>query len=274
MRMNIVLAIAAALLLGGTAGANLLRNGDFSEWTGIYPVGWLVEDTTKARVERSTDPVRSAPAAVKITRLVAGTGNNAGIKQLVPIVAGREYTLAAYALDDDNNASAGIGISWRAADTSYISHSGTSYGDSTVRTWQRVFKTATAPANAAYADCLLRIYGFTGSQPGGVIYFDDASLVEGQGAVEERPEFLPNHAQVTVRPNPATGPARVGFAVARAGRVSVALYDRTGSRVALLADSRLAPGAHELILDRGLPTGSYFVRVTGAADGLAKLVVR
>jgi len=273
MRKHTVLAIAALLLLGGTAGANLLRNGDFSEWTGIYPVGWLVEDTTKARVERSTDPVRSAPAAVKLTRMVEGTGNNAGIKQLVPITGGQEYTLTAYALDDDDNASAGIGISWRAADTSYISHSGTAYGDSTVRTWQRVSKTATAPANAAYADCLLRIYGFTGSQAGGVVYFDDASLVQGAGAVEE-PGQLPAPARISVRPNPVSGPARVGFAVARAGRVSVALYDRTGRRVVLLADRRFEAGAHELTLDRELPTGSYFVRVTGAADGLAKLVVR
>ncbi|MFO7637923.1 MAG: hypothetical protein R6X14_01255 [bacterium] len=268
-----VLLVTAGLLLGGTAGANLLRNGDFSEWTGIYPVGWLVEDTTKARVERSTDPVRSAPAAVRITRLVEGTGNNAGVKQLVPITGGQEYTLTAYALDNDANASAGIGISWRAADTSYIIHSGTVYGDSAIRTWQRLFKTATAPANAAYADCLLRIYGFTGSQSGGVIYFDDASLVQGAGAVEE-PGLLPGLTRVSVRPNPARGPARVSFTLARGGPVTVAAYDRTGSRVAVLASGELAAGDHEFVLDRQLPAGSYFVRLSGAAGGLAKFVVR
>lgn len=270
---TIVLAVVVGLALGGVAGANLLRNGDFAEWSGIYPVGWLVEDTTKARVERGTDPVRSAPAAAKITRRVEGTGNNAGVKQLVPVTGGQDYTLTAWCFDNDDNAAAGIGISWRAADTSYISHSGTAYSDSAVRTWQRVFKTAAAPSNAVYADCLLRVYGFSGSPAGGVIHFDDASFVQGAGAVEE-PARQPGLACVSVRPNPVSGPARVNLVLARAGQVAVAVYDRAGSRVAVLAGGRMEAGSHELALDRGLVPGSYFVRVTGAASGLGKFVVR
>ncbi|MFO7676180.1 MAG: hypothetical protein R6X12_07700 [bacterium] len=210
---------------------------------------------------------------MKLTRRVEGTGNNAGIRQLVPVTAVREYTLAAYCHDDYYNVAGGVGMAWLAADTSYVGHSGTSYSDSTILTWQRVARTATAPAGAAYADCMLRCYGFTGRPAGGVIHFDDASLVEGAGAVEEPPGRF-TAVPVSVRPNPAAGPVAVRFAAGRAGRVAVTVRDRAGRLVAPVIEAELGAGSHCLRLQAGLAPGAYFVRVSGAAQGLAKFVVR
>jgi len=212
-------------LLAAAAGANLLTNGDFSSWSGpTQPDNWRVEDSTLAKVEQSSDPVRSPMYAAKFTRLVSGTGNNKGVLQQVPITASTEYTLSAWFFDNDVNAGCGLSITWRTAQDSFIANSGTVYGDSSIHTWQKVSKTGTAPANAAKADILLRCYGFTGSPPGGIVYVDDAEFDVGAGGVKDRP-LRPATFGLSVNPNPVVGSARVSFALPRAGDVSLEVYD-------------------------------------------------
>jgi len=202
--------------------------------------------------------------------MVDSTGNNAGVKQLVQITAGQEYTLAAYVFDNDNNAGAGVGITWRAADTSYISHSGTAYGDSAIRTWQRVYKTASAPANAAFADCLLRIYGFSGSRAGGIVYFDDASLLLGAGGVAEDARARPRITlRISTRPNPSSGRVNFEIDVSRNAQVKLDVYDMTGSIVSAVSSGNFAAGRHRFTWDgtdrenRPVANGLYFAVLTG-----------
>ena len=272
--------VLSCVLLTGVGGANLLENGDFTQWSGMYPTGWLVEDTSKALVEQCGDTARSAPYAARITRLVAGTGNNKGVKQLVPVTPGEPYTLSAWFLDDDVNAGGGIGISWRDADTGYISHSGTWYTDSSIHDWQFLWKTDTAPSGAAFADCLLRVYGFTGSPAGGVVHVDDAELVQGVGAVSELPE-RPVRSLLRVVPNPVVTGTEILLAPAGGCPVSVAVYDRSGAKRASLFSGH--SGGGRLTIDwrgtddagRRLPAGSYFVRVSGpGVESLAKIVLQ
>lgn len=72
--------------------------------------------------------------------------------------------------------------------------------------------------------------------------------------------------ELRVGPNPARGTARVGFSLAQAGRVDLALFDGLGRRVATLAQGDKSGGAHEAALaTEGLAPGVYFVRL--AADG-------
>lgn len=168
----LVLCLAVAV-----SRANLLENGDFSRWDDPRrPVSWLVEDTTIARVERSSSPVRSQAYSAKVTRLLAGAGNNKGMHQLVAFSPERACTLSAWFFGNDSRVVGGIGINWRAADTGFITHSGTVYTDTLIRTWQRLALIDTSPPNAAFADVLIRIFGIGGSSPGGVVYADDASL--------------------------------------------------------------------------------------------------
>ncbi|OGF11780.1 MAG: hypothetical protein A2W00_14945 [Candidatus Eisenbacteria bacterium RBG_16_71_46] len=68
-------------------------------------------------------------------------------------------------------------------------------------------------------------------------------------------------------PNPTAGPARLRFGLARAGRVSLALFDLQGRRVRLLVDSALPAGPHTVDWDgrdgagRHVAAGLYFVRM-------------
>ncbi len=266
MRMMCLCMLVA---LFAPAGANLLSNGDFSDWDSLTgPTDWTVEYAPAALVEQHGDTVRSAPYSARITRLVAGTGDNNGVKQYVPVTPGEAYTISAWCYDDDINAGCGVGITWRTPDSSYIINSGTSFGDSSIHTWQRLTKTDTAPAGAGFADVKLRVYGFTSSPAGGVIYYDDAELVQGAGAVTESPTTALVE-RFTVSPNPTSGRTRLSFAAPRPGRYRVDVYDLTGSprtcvfegtvsshRVVATWDGRDSKG-------RALRSGLYFVVMTG-----------
>jgi subtilisin family serine protease len=66
-----------------------------------------------------------------------------------------------------------------------------------------------------------------------------------------------------IAPNPSTaGPLDIVFTVARDARVSLAVYDLRGRKVASLVDTRYAPGRYTARWDgSGMASGLYFVRL-------------
>ncbi len=281
MRLAVITAFAvcASAL---TVRANLLVNPDFSGWTNPNrPTGWFVEDTTKARVEQATNPVRSAPYAVKLTRRVAGTGNNAGIIQYVAVSPNLDYTLSVWFLDDDVNASGGCGISWYTQDTTFISSTTNAYTDSAIRTWQKVVKTATAPATAALAKVYFRVYGFTGSPAGGVVYLDDASFVQGSGVTEDKFYPAAQTCRLRISPNPTPGQTVMQVTLTQREQVKLAVYDLTGRIVSSVFSGVLNAGSHSFswkaidLDNKPLSNGLYFVLMSDASDkvAVAKLLI-
>ena len=267
--------LAAALLLAtfSGAGANLLVNGDFSSWDSLTgPSGWTVEYAPMALVERDGGTVRSAPYSARITRLVAGTGNNNGVKQYVAVTPGETYTLDAWCYDDDVNAGGGLSITWRDSDSAYIENSGTYYSDSSIHTWQRLWKTDTAPAGAAFADVKLRVYGFSGSDSGGVIHYDDASFDPGVGGVAEELR-TPAPGALTVEPNPAPGRTVLSFDAPHPGPAAVGIYDLTGSLRTLIRADAPTSGRRVVSWDgtdsAGVPlaSGLYFAVLNDPTGG-------
>jgi hypothetical protein len=71
-------------------------------------------------------------------------------------------------------------------------------------------------------------------------------------------------------PNPFVGSTGIAFALARPGRVSVAVYDVSGRRVATLAEGEHDAGSFSVSWDgrddsgREVAAGAYFVRMVGA----------
>ena len=263
--------LVTTLALATTSYANLVANADFSLWENPrQPAGWTVEDThaARTRVDQETATVRSAPCAAKLTRLVAGTGDNYGLKQLVPVTSDRAYTLSAWCYDDNADAKGGLSITWCYADTSSIGSTGVVYSDSGLHTWQKLTRSDTAPSNCVYAKVLARVYGRTGNQPNGVVFFDDADLDTGMGAIEETTVQAVTAAGLELQPNPTTGQATISFGLARAAHVELNLYDLTGSSVAELYAGALGVGQHRFpFTGRNhegalLPAGLYFLVLT------------
>jgi hypothetical protein len=264
--------LVATLALAATSFANLVINPDFSLWDDPNrPTGWTVDDTlaTKTRVDRETTIVRSAPYSAKLTRLVSGTGNNYGLKQLIPVTIGRVYTLSAWYYDDNVDARGGISITWCRADTSSIGNTGVVYSDSSLHTWQKLTRSDTVPDSCACAKILARVYGYAGNQPNGFVSLDDVEFDSGMGAiVEERPDRAATAVELELRPNPTTGQSTVSFALARTAHVELNVYDLTGSSVAELYTGTLNAGQHRFpFAGRSregalLPAGLYFLVLT------------
>lgn len=104
--------------------------------------------------------------------------------------------------------------------------------------------------------------------PDRIPYASSIAITEGTGvgdAVAGRVNALLQNS-----PNPFGRSTEIVFALARPGRVSVAVYDVGGRRVASLKDGEAEAGSFRLVWDgrddsgRDVAAGTYFVRMVGA----------
>ncbi len=164
------------LLLGAVATANLLSNPGFESWPDdSTPAGWTVESRTRTRVTRESDTARGGAYGARFVRLELSSGGNNGLVQRAPVRPGGEYDFRVWCRDDDGEVKLGVGLSWRRADSSYISSTGIAYSIDSVG-WQMVAGHATAPAEAAWADFRVRTYAPAGMTGPRRVLVDDASL--------------------------------------------------------------------------------------------------
>jgi hypothetical protein len=158
------------------AAANLLVNPGFESWADdSTPATWRVEARAQTAVHREPDTFRANSPSCRLTRLVAGTGNNKGVLQRVPVSPNAMYRYSAWCLENSSDISLGIVISWRAADSTYISSTSAAYSTDQPE-WQQVTDSAVSPAGAAFADFILRTYGASGAPAGERVLADDAVL--------------------------------------------------------------------------------------------------
>jgi subtilisin family serine protease len=90
--------------------------------------------------------------------------------------------------------------------------------------------------------------------------------------------WAPGFALGPVRPNPATAPVGVRFSLPREGRVTLAILDPAGRRVATLAGGTFAAGWHDARWDltrrgRRVAAGLYFVAYDSPAGRVTRRVV-
>ena len=102
------------------------------------------------------------------------------------------------------------------------------------------------------------------------------ALLQPSGTTEVEGALPAQLALARPQPNPASGATTLGFALPRAGRVELAIYDASGRRVRLLASGEHAAGEHVLAWDlrdeAGRPVGAglYFVRLESAGSTLTR----
>jgi hypothetical protein len=84
----------------------------------------------------------------------------------------------------------------------------------------------------------------------GAFYFNQLAVRE-SGRIAMRPYALAQNY-----PNPFNAQTRIAFDLARAGEVTLEVFDITGRLVRRLVDGSIAEGTHEISLDaRDLPSG-------------------
>jgi phosphatidylserine/phosphatidylglycerophosphate/cardiolipin synthase-like enzyme len=177
-------ALALILLSVAAAGANLLENPGFEQWADdSTPTGWRIEARSKTQVTRESDTTHAGATSGRLVRLVAGTGDNKGVWQRVPVQAGALYRYSVWCHDNSPEISAGVLVSWRTADSTYIGSTSVEQSRDSAA-WQLVSDSAQAPAEAAFADYFIRTYGEAGAQSGNRVLIDDTDLHTSSAAQE------------------------------------------------------------------------------------------
>lgn len=122
-------------------------------------------------------------------------------------------------------------------------------------------------------------YGGTTPEP---IVVEQGSAPEGINIVmTETSGVFPRNSITTqtfvlnsVYPNPFNSTTTIEFSVDGPETIELALFDALGRRVAVLASGPMVAGEHRVVLQAGaLPTGMYFVRLTGQKGHLSRPVL-
>ncbi len=93
--------------------------------------------------------------------------------------------------------------------------------------------------------------------------------------VAENDLVVPRTVSLQASPNPFNPTTTLTYALPQAGRVSLAIYNAAGSKVAQLVDGYRSQGAHEVTwVATDLPTGVYLVHLqTKTAQSVAKVLL-
>ena len=172
--------------------------------------------------------------------------------------------------------------------------SGGMAADGDTARWYGVYASAAPVTAASLADGSARLMTVVGagarqatyaaaSAPGAyvaVTAFDEnwnesAPTVVVGNEVVEAPEAAVRDV-LTVGPNPSVrgGDVRVSYALARAGRVEVGVYDVLGRRVAVLVDEGRSAGPHVAVWSSaGVTPGVYAVRLTSEEATATRLLI-
>ena len=99
------------------------------------------------------------------------------------------------------------------------------------------------------------------------------------GVEAESPGAIVASGVTRLWPNPASGPTRIEYAVAREEAVRLSVVDVAGREVAVLARGRLAPGRYSAVWDgsgrsSSLRPGIYFVRWASPDRSQSQRLVR
>jgi len=102
----------------------------------------------------------------------------------------------------------------------------------------------------------------------GAFYFNQLA-VPGSGRIAMRPYALAQNY-----PNPFNAQTRIAFDLARAGEVTLEVFDITGRLLQRLVDGRMTEGTHEVQFDaRDLPSGVYVYRLAAGEVIEAKKMI-
>ena len=77
-----------------------------------------------------------------------------------------------------------------------------------------------------------------------------------------------------IYPNPFSNETNINFSIAEAGNVMVSIYDITGREVAVLVNSEMASGDHQITWEAGnTPNGIYFCTISTADAKITQKVM-
>ncbi|MCX7785334.1 MAG: T9SS type A sorting domain-containing protein [candidate division WOR-3 bacterium] len=251
--------------------ANLLTDPSFENWINPFQPGgtWRVEDTTYTQITKESTLVFDGNYALKMTRKVAGTGNNRGIFQRVALPSGRNYSLVRCRFyENSDSIRGGITVTWRRADSSAISSWRTIYTFNAPN-WQVIQLDTFSPNEARWADVIIRTYGINSSTPaGGTLVIDSAVFVTVTSIEEDKTKF---NRDLLVSPNPFSQYTKISFNTESRTISKIYIFDILGNLVKIInkqenRDFVIWSGQNEN--GKPLPSGIYFISLASKIKNL------
>lgn len=161
------------------AGANLVVNGGFEDWTGVLPVGFDVATYNTGIIKETTIKLTGANSVKQISGSTA-----LKIQQEVPVVGGKTYRISYWVLDNSPKAKSRMWSFWLNGSTTLTDNLAELRPDALYSVdntnWVKVEYTLVAPATATKFRFEVRTYRESTTSDGDPIYYDDFSLAEVQ----------------------------------------------------------------------------------------------
>lgn len=182
----LILAIAVILPATTTQAQELVVNGDLELWDDpSTPSSWAKAEN----ISQETDPVHGGTYSAGHT---SADGTKDLQQDITGIVAGTNYTISYYYLDNDPQARTRIWAYWMNG-TDYLDDHAEELRSNNYSTddpdWQHWTVTLTAPATANAFRYEVRVYKQDGSF-GGMVYYDDFSMMA--AGITPEPTNYPN----------------------------------------------------------------------------------
>lgn len=270
MKKFYILAAAFTLTtVAVNAQENLIVNGNFENWTAENPVNFTKAGTTVLYNDLLTKETTISKSGNSVKQISKAQGSTQYLEysNLLPVTAGKSYTISYWYLDNDNKASTRLWSTWLDADKKALatelqaSVQLEAYSTDSPN-WVNKEVTVTAPAGAVFFRYQVRAYHQAGIG-GGYIYYDDLSFKDnGVAGVNEN-----NISGLKIYPNPLTGNV-LNITSDNNTEKTVAIYDVVGKQV---VNTTTTDGT----VNADLNSGIYIVRITEEGKvATKKLVVK
>ena len=262
--MKKILMLVVSLMTTITFGQNLVVNGDFETWTDATTLTSFSPSPFTAAVSQETTIKHNGNYSVKHTTPIATVAppTNTAVKiqnETVTIIPGHTYTISFWYLDNDTNAKSRPWMYWITSATPAVTITDATT-DTTLRPttystdsaqWTQWTATVTAPATAAKLRFEVRSYaiGTTVGSGGGVIYYDDFSVIDNSPMATNQNQIL----GLQVYPNPTKNILNIVTDLNSTKNIEI--YDMIGKKV-------LATNTNNEVNVSSLTPGLYLAKIT------------
>ncbi|WP_177730235.1 T9SS type A sorting domain-containing protein [Flavobacterium inviolabile] len=263
-----------ATALTGSAQTNLIPNGDFENWTNnTTPTNFTPVNTETFSannfIAKETGIKKNGLSAVK--HQSQDDTQTVSPNNLIPVIAGNNYTISYWLLDNDTKArsrawhswvSISNGVEMELTDNRDVLHP-TSYSSNNAQ-WVQISFTLTAPANATHFRFQARTYRQSATNVGGYIYYDDFSIVNNtpMGTADHTIEGL------KIYPNPASANDNLFITSDSGAAKSILMYDILGKEVKNTTTDNNSP-----VNLSQLNSGVYLLKVTEEGKTATKKLI-
>ncbi len=253
-----------------------LPNGGFENWSAGSPVGWVTDNESQDTTIIQTKDAHSGTYAVEGRVVAVGGSGFSPLLTAVFAISNRPSNLTGYIKFNRGGTDTLIIAAFLLNDTSTVAF-GTQTITNNITSYTQLqiplnyFSNAVPDSGAV----TIQVRPYFGSNVGTAFYADDFSFTGISFVEASAGNSLPGTYTLGQNyPNPFNPATQITFSIARAGFVTLKVYDMLGREVATLVNQELAQSSYSIPWNAaGVPSGVYFYKLDTGNYSLTKKMV-